>query len=60
MTIGSLVKLKYDGRLAFVLRVCVNGNLGVWPLDGLDISGRRPLGPDCLIWTYSGQLESVL
>ncbi len=57
MNIGSLVKLKYDGRLAFILRVCANGNLGVWPLDGLGIRGRRPLGPDCLIWTHRGRLE---
>jgi len=60
MTIGSLVKLKRDGRLAFILRIGVNGNLGIWPCDGLGIRGERPLGPDCLIWTHLGQLESVL
>ena len=57
MNVGSLVKLKYDGRLAFILRVCVNGNLGVWPLDGLGIRGRRPLTDGSLIWTHSGRLE---
>ena len=59
MSIGDLVRLKRDGRLAFILRVGVNGNLGIWPFDGLGIRGKRPLGSDCLIWTHCGQLETV-
>jgi hypothetical protein len=59
MNVGSLVKLKHDGRLAFILRVGVNGNFGIWSLDGLGIRGERPLGPDCLIWIHSDCLEAV-
>ena len=57
MNIGALVRHKRTNRLFVIFRIADNGNIGCWAPLGL--SGKRPLRPGHLIWTYAGALETI-